>query len=170
MSGRPRFRAAIEMIEEWGGEEFVLEQLMDGQSLKKIATVMDVSRGLLYRWLHQEEDRWDKYNEAREVGAHAMVDSAFEILEGATATSISVDRERANIRKWLAERANRKDFGSEKTQQVHNVMNISEMHLVAVQQAPKDVPALPPEEVDYEIVAGDEVDQPMRLKDGMIDA
>ena len=158
MPGRPLFRLVCATIEEYGGEEWVLEHIMDGRTLAQVCDVMDVSRGMVYQWLHKDEERWDAYNAAKMIGAHAMVEDAFEILENATPETIIVDRERAKIRQWIAERANRKDFGTEKGQQVQAVLSISELHLVAVQEALKDVPV---EDADYEVI---DDQQPMRLK------
>lgn len=163
MPGRPLFKIICATIEEYGGEEWVLEQIMDGRTLAQVCDVMDCSRGMVYQWLHKDEERWTAYNAAKMIGAHAMVEDAFEILENATPDTIVVDRERAKIRQWIAERANRKDFGSEKGQQVTAVMNISELHLVAVQSAPKDHP--PVEEIeDAEVIEVIDDQQPMRLK------
>ena len=158
MTGRPLFKIICATIEEFGGEEWVLEHIMDGRTLAHVCDVMDISRGQVYQWLHKEDERWTAYNAAKMIGAHAMVEDAFEILENATPESIVVDRERAKIRQWIAERANRKDYGSEKGQQVQAVLNISELHLVAVQEASKELPV---EEVEYEVI---DDQQPMRLK------
>ena len=59
MPGRPLFRIVCATIEEYGGEEWVLEHIMDGRTLAQVCDVMDVSRGMVYQWLHKDAERWE---------------------------------------------------------------------------------------------------------------
>ena len=155
MAANPIFRQIVARIESFGGEEFVFDELMGGSTLADLGRIMDVTRGQLYKWMHKDEERWNAYLQAREIGAHAMVDEARDILDEATAHSIAVDRERARIRQWVAERANRGEFGAQTPAQGSLVLSIGELHLAAVQSG--DAPAILPgksavEDADFEVV------------------
>lgn len=147
MAGRPIYRESVARIEDKGGEHYVLETIMDGHPTAVVAAVCDISRGMLYEWLHKDSERWERYQEARRVGAHVLAEQALEIVDDATSETISVDRERARIRQWLAERANPKDFGKEGAG-VNLQLSIGDLHLQAVKQ----LPAQDIEEAEYEVL------------------
>ena len=134
MPGRKIYHQAVALITECGGEGFVFEAVMGGMSTAQVCRIADVSRGMLYEWLHKDPERYERYQDARKIGAHAMVDEALEIVDSADALSIGVDRERAKTRMWLAERANKKDFGKEAGVQV--TLSIGDLHLQALRQLP----------------------------------
>jgi AcrR family transcriptional regulator len=138
-----------------GGEEYVLEAVMGGTSTADVSRICDVSRGMLYEWLHKDETRWQRYQEAREIGAHAMADEALDIVDRATNDTITVDRERAKVRQWLAERANKKDFGKDRGD-VNLNLSIGDLHLDALQAAQKALPMGEGQVVDAEFEVVDE--------------
>jgi len=150
MAGRPIYREAVVRIEDKGGEAYVLECIMDGHPTAAVAAVCDISRGMLYEWLHKDNERWERYQEARRIGAHVLAEQALEIVDDATSETIAVDRERARIRQWLAERANPRDFGKEAGVQVN--LSIGDLHLQAVKQAALPSPRDNIEDAEYEVL------------------
>lgn len=124
-------------MEIMGGEEMVFDLLLSGESMSEVARRIDVSRGLLYQWMHLDEERWERYQEARRLGAYSMADEALEILDGSNAESIQVDRERAKFRQWMAERANRRDFGKEAKTQVN--VSLGSLHLLAMKDTSREI-------------------------------
>lgn len=150
MAGRPIFREAVNRIQAMGGEQWVLDNVMGGMTLSQVSRLADVSRGMMYLWMHQDAKRWEAYQKAREIGAYAMAEEALEIVDNSSPERISIDRERARMRQWLAERANKKDFGRPQDTAPAQI-SIGQLHLTALQAA-----ALPPaplvEEGEFEIV------------------
>lgn len=122
-----------------GGEERIFDLLLSGATMSDVAREVDCSRGLLYQWMHLDEERWESYQESRRLGAYSMTDEALEILDGSNAESIQVDRERAKMRQWMAERANRADFGKEPKTQV--TLNLGAIHLTAIKNTSAEIAA-----------------------------
>ena len=153
MAGRPILREAIRRVEALGGEQWVLDNVMNGVSFAQLAKLADVSRGMLYEWMHKDEKRWEAYQKARELGAYALAEDALNLVDTATPDNISVNRERANMRKWLAERANRQAFGQPRDQ-VPLSLNIGQLHLTAIQETeePRARLAAPVEDAEFEVV------------------
>jgi hypothetical protein len=151
MAGRPIYRASVKLVEQMGGEEFVLEAVMSGASTSSVARLCDISRGMLYEWLHKDAERWQRYQEAREIGAFALADEALEIADTATSETVAVDRERVRVRQWLAERANKQEFGKDAGVQVN--LTVGDLHLTAVKSAPgRPAIAAPVEDAEFEVV------------------
>ena len=147
MGGRAIYHQSVGKIMDTGGEDFVFERIMGGASTSDVSRLCDVSRGMFYEWLHKDPERWGRYMDAREIGAHAMADQALDIVDHSDIMNITVDRERAKMRTWLAERANKKDFGKDRGD-VNLNLNIGDLHLEALQSAQKALPE--PEVVDAE--------------------
>ena len=154
MAGRPLLRRFSESMAKSNGEEYVMNAVMEGISLYKIADHLDTTRGLLYTWLHNEDGRWEAYQEARKVGAYAMVEDAHAIADSATNESVALARERVKVRLWQAERANREAFGQQKETNVN--ISVGDLHLQALQASPAEqiedaevIEVLPPAE-DWE--------------------
>lgn len=132
MAGMPKRKLIVERIEMMGGEEGVIEGIMEGKSLLSICRTWGVSRGMMYWWLHRDDERWKAFEEARRLGAYAMADDIHDLEEGMTDTSVFVDRERVRIKQWLAERANRAAFGKDSGNvQIGVVISASDLHLQA---------------------------------------
>jgi hypothetical protein len=123
-------------MKEIDGEQVVFNAIMDGWSLSKVCDMLDESRGLIYMWLHKDEERWRAYQEARKVGAHAMVEEAQAIADGASNEDVALARERVKVRLWQAERANREDFGQQKDTNVN--ITVGDLHLEALRSMPAE--------------------------------
>lgn len=137
MAGRPKLRALGATIEKMGEEKF-WDMLLDVSSVAKVAEHLtklggqNFSRSLLHEWIAKDEDRKMRLRLIREAQAHSFAEDALEIVDGANAGTIAVDREKVRVRQWLAERWNRKDYGEEKAGPVINIQNL---HLSALQAA-----------------------------------
>jgi len=133
MTGKSNMRVLEEAIEAAGGEETVFDRIASGEMLINLADDFGVSRGLLYKWIGQTEKRRERLREARQMSASVLADEARDILETSTKSTIPVDRERARLRTWLAERFDRKTFG-EKKDDVNVEVNIGLMHIQAMKR------------------------------------
>jgi transposase-like protein len=111
----------------------VAHWLMDGKTVKALGTHLKVSSGLLYSWINRTEDRKNAVDEARKICAHVLVDEAGEILDSATNPSISVDRERARFKQWLASRFNRPAYGEDKAPPI--AIHFGDLHIAAMERA-----------------------------------
>ena len=132
MAGMPKRKAIVDQIEIMGGEEELLNGIMDGVSLSSMCKSWGVSRGMMYWWLHRDDERWDAFLDARKLGAYSIADDIHVIEEGMTDKSVFVDRERVRIKQWLAERANRQAFGKQDNSiQVGVVITAASLHLQA---------------------------------------
>jgi len=126
-------QALEDAIDAEGGEDSVFDRIASGETISRLADEFGVSRGLFYKWIRQSEQRRDRLREARQMSASVLADEARDILETSTKSTIPVDRERARLRMWLAERFDRPTFG-EKKDEVNIEVNIGLMHIQAMKR------------------------------------
>lgn len=156
MAGRRRTRELFEELErrarqefDWdatGGEppptalDFVESWVKSGRTMTALAAVLEedgraggevtrerLSRALFGRW---GEESTARLSRARFVGAHGMAEGAMELIEQSDTDSITVDRERAKVRQWLAEKWSPTEFGRQ--QQVNVAISFGDSHLAAL--------------------------------------
>lgn len=122
------------------------------------------SRQVFYRWLKrgprneltgktEKRMRWEK---ATQRSADSLVDDAQDLLDHATVADVSLKREQAKQRQWLAGKRNPDRYGDQK-QAIQ--INVGDLHLSALRQRsleqlevtqPKALPAA--EDADYETI------------------
>jgi hypothetical protein len=154
MAGRPRRTAMIQALErrknEWleTQEDDTLDVLdyaeswiASGKTLTRLSDEIsdevkfEISRDMLKRFLGEgrkaEADK--RLAEARNDGAHGMVETAIKIVDDANTSDkeqLAKAKMKAETRLWAAERWNRKDMG--KAPDVSVVINHNTLHLDAL--------------------------------------
>ncbi len=133
MVGESNMRVLEETIDAAGGEDAVFDRIASGEMISELADEYGVSRGLFYKWIAKTDDRRERLREARQISASVMVDEARDLLEVSTKDTIPVDRERARVRTWLAERYDRQTFGDKKDE-VNIKVDIGLLHIKAMKR------------------------------------
>ena len=153
MASRPNLQHFTRTVENH--EEEFWELVSDAKTVKDIAKQVGVwagrakypfGRRMVYHWIHQDKsgERWKKFKQHRAQAAHVLAEDALEILDEASPASISVDRERARTRQWLAERYNRAEFG-DNSKQANVTLNVGQLFLDAMRAPRAADPARLPE-------------------------
>lgn len=133
MPGQPKSKAFALKIDQLGGMEWLAEAIMGGTSIIDLSEEIGCSRGWLYGWMNKDPERHAQFKEARRISSFSHADDATQIVDQDVHPALSgLVRERANHRRWLAERANPTDFGKEKA--IGLQINIGELHLDALKQ------------------------------------
>lgn len=125
--------------------DYVCAWQAGGNTLKRLAveisedTKLDppIDSGTIRRWLNRTYDRDEldeRLAEARELGAHALVDAALDDAEEIDDTAAAkIVRVRNDARHWTAERWNRRELGQSKPG-VNVTLNVGTLHLDAMRQ------------------------------------
>lgn len=77
-----------------------------------------VSREGVYAWLKADDERWQRWNDARELSGHLDADDARQIAENAEQATANRDRLRFEGKRWAAEVKNRAVYGKQPQVQV----------------------------------------------------
>ena len=129
---------------EWGGDAFILDQVANGVSIRKIAEGIElpgygpISRGMVYDWKKRGgEPRAKAWREAMRLSGHAHAEDAGDILDDLkdtipSAPEVNLARSRSNYRTWLAGKRN--DQYAEKQANVQIALNVGELHLDALRK------------------------------------
>lgn len=153
MPGRPMMRKlVVDILAKPGGEEWVMDQLADGRTVRSIAEELGVSRRYLYQW----RDRQGHKERLKPMWEAAVRMSAEADLEASVADFDRLDRViytgedgqeerripqssevqlatgRAKFRQWLAGRKDPERYGEEKAG-VNVNLNIGDLHVAAVE-------------------------------------
>jgi hypothetical protein len=156
MAGRPLRRALIAAIEKRARAHFededlpqdqrashldyIISWVQDGNTVLQLANEIKESTGLpissqqLGRYIRDFPQGAERVQEARQQGAHSMVDQAIDIVDSAAPERDAVRKAQAqaSVRTWVAERWNRKDLGAPKGPAVQ--ISINTMHLDALRR------------------------------------
>lgn len=136
MPGNPLFRKFEQAVDALGGEQYMLEQVIDGKKHAEIAAQFGVSRWMVLRYfLNQGEERAKRYREAQALLAIGLVDDADTLLENASefeSASVQKAKHRADLKRWLASRLNPAQFGDKV--EVSHTLGFSEQLLAVLKQ------------------------------------
>jgi len=137
MPGQPIFAALEQRLNQAGDEPFQL--IADGRSMREVAAHFGTSRTQLYRWISGHEGRKAALARARRFAAVSHVDDALAGLDAATTPAeAQIARERATMRRWMAERWDRETFG---VQTEAPTVNINQLHLALLKDFAGRLPA-----------------------------
>ena len=70
-----------------------------------------MSTGVFYEWLKETPERAGKWQMVQEIQGSNWAEQGLEIVAEAEPENVQVARLRAEYRRWMAERFNRKQFG-----------------------------------------------------------
>lgn len=136
MAGQPKLRALCAQIEREGGDDVIFDQVVIGKSRREIMEQYGVSMWMFMPWVRAGgEERKARLKEAEQLLAHALVAEGQAILDDpafvATSAEVSLRTQRANWRKWRAEKLNREEFGDAPPSVNVNV-SLGDLHLDAL--------------------------------------
>jgi hypothetical protein len=100
----------------------IVQRVAGGETLRGIAKAWEVPHGPLLVWLMDDDERWAIYRRALVLGGFAEADEAKEILDASTPEQITVDKERAGIRRWRASKIATEFFGERLDLAVHRAL------------------------------------------------
>ena len=132
MAGRPKRRSMLQRIETVGGDEWLLEEVAKGRTLRSIAEEVGITQPKLCGYL-REEKRRELYARAREAAAGALVEQSLEIVDAADPATVQVAKLRADTRRWIAGKYDRATWGDDRGPTV--AIQINGLHLDALRQS-----------------------------------
>ena len=124
-------------ILEAKGEEWFFEQIVEGNTVSKIATELNIGQRAIYFWLHRTDERWKLFQEAKALSAHTLADEALAIADESTNDTARGDRMRVDVRRWMAESRNRQEYGQQPAVQITTTIN--SIHLQALDATPEQL-------------------------------
>ena len=100
-----------------GGDSIIFDRIAAGETVEAIMKDHGLAGRSFYRWVQmhgRESDRIKAWREAQRISADAHAQNVLTILDEAddsTTATIQKAKARADVRKWLAERFNRTQYG-----------------------------------------------------------
>ena len=117
MPGNPKVRADIALLEDID-DELILSMFEEGRSKADICRGLGIGRRALDRWI-DENDYHSIITRARVEAASHLACETLEIADGMDVDNAQRDVQRIRTRQWLAERWDRKTYGTDKAQSVN---------------------------------------------------
>lgn len=117
MPGNPKVRADMALLEDLDAE-LVLSMFEEGRSKADICRGLGIGRRALDKWI-DENDYHSIITRARVEAASHLACETLEIADGMDVDNAKRDVQRIRTRQWLAERWDRKTYGTDKSQAVN---------------------------------------------------
>jgi hypothetical protein len=117
MPGNPKVRADIALLEDID-DELILSMFEEGRSKADICRGLGVGRRALDTWI-EDNDYEAKITRARVEAASHLACETLTIADGMDVDNGQRDVQRIRTRQWLAERWDRKTYGTDKAQSVN---------------------------------------------------
>jgi hypothetical protein len=117
MPGNPKVRADMALLEDLDAE-LVLSMFEEGRSKADICRGLGIGRRALDRWI-DENDYHSIITRARVEAASHLACETLTIADSMDADNGQRDVQRIRTRQWLAERWDRKTYGTDKAQSVN---------------------------------------------------
>lgn len=117
MPGNPKVRADLALLEDLDAE-LVLSMFEEGRSKADICRGLGIGRRALDRWI-DENDYHSIITRARVEAASHLACETLAIADGMDVDNAQRDVQRIRTRQWLAERWDRKTYGTDKAQSVN---------------------------------------------------
>ncbi len=140
MAANPVMQALEQLIEDNGGDRWVLDRLANGERVGDIAAdciIKDhgpISRPFLYRWRDRSPDRVTGWKAAMQDAAHAHAEEAGEVWDDVpddpSTGQVAVARGRSEYKRWLAGRLNEQYRDGPQVQV--GIMAAGDLHLEAL--------------------------------------
>ena len=115
MAGKKLTRSIGKKLTAFGEDEIFSLYLKHGgvrPLLKNMPPeVGPMSTGVFYEWLKETPERAGKWQMVQEIQGSNWAEQGLEIVDEAEPENVQVARLRAEYRRWMAERFNRKQFG-----------------------------------------------------------
>lgn len=117
MPGNPKVKADLALLEDLDAE-LVLSMFEEGRSKADICRGLGIGRRALDRWI-DENDYHSIITRARVEAASHLACETLTIADSMDVDNAQRDVQRIRTRQWLAERWDRKTYGTDKAQSVN---------------------------------------------------
>jgi len=117
MPGNPKVKADLALLEDLDAE-LVLSMFEEGRSKADICRGLGIGRRALDRWI-DENDYHSIITRARVEAASHLACETLAIADSMDVDNAQRDVQRIRTRQWLAERWDRKTYGTDKAQSVN---------------------------------------------------
>lgn len=117
MPGNPKVRSDLALLEDLDSE-LVLSMFEEGHSKADICRALGIGRRALDKWI-DENDYHSIITRARVEAASHLACETLAIADGMDVDNAQRDVQRIRTRQWLAERWDRKTYGTDKAQAVN---------------------------------------------------
>lgn len=158
MAGRIKTKTLLAKLDDVG-EERIMEYYVHERSVLKLLKRIKpktgpISVGVFYKWLHQEDERWKGWKEAKKMIADLLAEEAYALSKDADPKTVQVSRLQANVNQWLAERYNKEEYGRG-GEEASLTLSVGGSFLAALKRVEEDAKArlmkdIP--EADYEVL------------------
>ena len=129
MAGTPKFHSDMKMLSKLP-EDMIWAMIEGGKSLTEICIEMGISRKALERWIDENDPDGDKIARARARAADELVTETLSIADRSDPEHAAHTRVRIQARQWVAERWNRKAYGTQNGPQIN--INIQDLRMNAL--------------------------------------
>ena len=159
MAGRKMERELMKEIEKRGSEQYVLEFIGDGGSVKALADDLGCSRSYLSGCLNKRPEYRAALEEGRRMQADTLAGQSMAIVDDMAmkgeykSEDVALARERIAVRKWLAA-LNNPDRFAPKDKGV--TINVANLHLDALKKVTAELKDVTPKAQEIEYDSGDE--------------
>ncbi len=159
MAGRKMERELMKEIEKRGSEQYVLEFIGDGGSVKALADDLGCSRSYLSGCLNKRPEYRAALEEGRRMQAETYAEQSLDIVDKMAETGdyrsedVALARERIAVRKWMAALNNPDRFAAKDKGVTINVANL---HLDALKKVTGELKDVTPKAQEIEHDSGDE--------------
>lgn len=135
MAGQPIYHAYLQSLRDGGPdlEERIFTRFIEGkESIGALAVHFSVNLRALYKWLHEDPERWARWQKAKEFRAEAMAEGTLDIAEDAPETAEGVRKAelRVKVRQWLAAC----NFPERYGKQAKVEISVNQLHLEALRE------------------------------------
>ncbi len=97
----------------------IVEYIAAGQGLRKFATEHDIAMSSIHDWITRDPERSQRYDQARRLGAGALVEKSLSVLDEAernsagdlTSPGVLLAKTKSETLRWIAARLAPKDWG-----------------------------------------------------------
>lgn len=129
MAGTPKFHSDMKMLSKLP-EDMIWSMIEGGKSFTEICIEMGISRKALERWIDENDPDGDKIARARARAADELVTETLSIADRSDPEHAAHTRVRIQARQWVAERWNRKAYGSQSGPQIN--INVQDLRMTAL--------------------------------------
>jgi hypothetical protein len=129
MAGTPKFHSDMKMLSKLP-EDMIWAMIEGGKSLTEICIEMGISRKALERWIDENDPDGDKIARARARAADELVTETLSIADRSDPEHAAHTRVRIQARQWVAERWNRKAYGTQSGPQIN--INVQDLRMNAL--------------------------------------
>lgn len=132
MPGRPKYRSDLDALQSMP-EDMIWSLVEQGRTITQICYEIGVGKKALSDWFDEVDPDESKITRARAKAATTYAMQALEIADSSEPEHAAKARLQIQTRQWVAERWNRKVYGTQTGPQI--TLNIQDLRLNALRHA-----------------------------------